>query len=573
VAVEAPRIPRALSWRRVRQASGRMSWGVADQAMSSLTNFLLAIFVARTLGAAEFGAFSLAYVTYGFAINASRGLSIEPLLIRFSGTDPLTWRRATAGSTGTALLVGLVIGACAFVVARIVGGTTGLAFVALGLTLPGLMLQDAWRYCFFALGRGQHAFVNDLIWAVLLLPSLALLKLSGHANVFWFVVAWGGAAAVAAAVAPLQAKVMPNLPGATKWLIRHRDLGPRYLAENTASNSADTLRSYTGSYILGLAAVGYIQAAGTLMGPFKIVFFGISLIAMPEAARILRRSPRHLPLFCAAASLGFMLLAVAWGAVLLVGLPRGLGHLMLGNLWRPTYPLVLPATLAIVSLCANTGAILGLHALGAARRSLRAVVLTSVIVVSCAVVGAVTHGVLGTMWFAAGASWVGTMVSWWQFRHALLESDTVPVPAWMWPGRSAGSPRALFQPRGLLDERRVDQFRPDPLPVNAAPPIAERLMQDRDLAARKRHDQAGPDTGSERIRSYRRREPGILVNLQGQDTSHPVERALSVEERPGVSVYPHRRGDLNHALARLPGNYVGAAAHGLRNVDGQCEQP
>ena len=54
--------------------------------MSSLTNFLLSIYVVRTLGAAQFGAFSLAYVTYGLAINASRGLSIEPLLIRFGAT-------------------------------------------------------------------------------------------------------------------------------------------------------------------------------------------------------------------------------------------------------------------------------------------------------------------------------------------------------------------------------------------------------------------------------------------------------------------------------------------------------
>ena len=50
--------------------------------------------VGRTLGATQFGAFSLAYLTFGFALNASRGLSIEPLLIRFSGTDLPTWRRA-----------------------------------------------------------------------------------------------------------------------------------------------------------------------------------------------------------------------------------------------------------------------------------------------------------------------------------------------------------------------------------------------------------------------------------------------------------------------------------------------
>jgi O-antigen/teichoic acid export membrane protein len=65
VAVTARRIPAALSWQTVRRAGSRITWGVGDQAMSSLTNFFLSIFVARNLGATQFGAFSLAYVTYG----------------------------------------------------------------------------------------------------------------------------------------------------------------------------------------------------------------------------------------------------------------------------------------------------------------------------------------------------------------------------------------------------------------------------------------------------------------------------------------------------------------------------
>jgi O-antigen/teichoic acid export membrane protein len=407
--------------------------------MSSLTNFLLAIFVARTLGAAQFGAFSLAYVTYGFAINASRGLSIEPLLVRFSGTVLPTWRRAAASCTGTALLVGLACGACAVAAGLLVGGTTGLAFLALGLTLPGLLLQDSWRYSFFAVGRGHHAFINDAVWAVLLLPSLALLKIAGQANVFWFVLAWGTTAAIGAAIAPLQAGVVPSLAGAPEWLSRHRDLGPRYFAENVGGNATDTVRSYTLSYILGLAAVGYIQAANTLMGPFKIVYFGISLITMPEAAKLLRRSPRRLPVFCVAVSAALTVLALGWGVVLLVAMPRGLGHLMLGNLWRPTYPLVLPATLTTVAGCLTTGALVGLHALGAARRSLRAVIFTACLVVACGLAGALAAGTLGTMRFVAAASLSGTLVMWSQLRLALQDA-ALPAPRWMSP-RSARSHR------------------------------------------------------------------------------------------------------------------------------------
>ncbi|MGZ4619808.1 MAG: hypothetical protein ACXV3F_14120, partial [Frankiaceae bacterium] len=228
--------------------------------MSSLTNFAVVIYVARSLGAAQFGAFTLAYVTYSFALNASRGLATDPLLVRFSGADLPTWRRAVASCTGTAAVVGLAAGACVLGAAALLDGTPRVAFLALGLTLPGLLLQDSWRYSFFALGRGSQAFLNDSVWALALLPALVLLGVTRHENVFWFVFAWGTAAAVAAAVGPLQARVVPRLSGSRGWLSRHRDLGPRYLAENTSNSGASQLRTYGVGLIVGLAAVGYVQA-------------------------------------------------------------------------------------------------------------------------------------------------------------------------------------------------------------------------------------------------------------------------------------------------------------------------
>jgi O-antigen/teichoic acid export membrane protein len=425
-------------WRLARQATRRLGWGVADQGMSSISNFAVNIYIARTLGAVAYGAFALAYVTYSFMLNASRGLATDPLLVRFSGTHPPTWRRAVASCTGTATIVGLFAGACVLAVAWLLSGTTRLAFFALGLTLPGLLLQDCWRYSFFALGRGSQAFLNDTIWTVALLPALVLLKKTGHADVFWFIFAWGAAAAVAAAVGPLQAGVMPRLPKTWDWVSRHRDLGPRYLLEGTANSASSQLRNYGLGAILGLAAVGYVQAANTLMGPFMVIFLGMGLVTLPEAARILRRSPRHLPLFCMLVSVGLALAGLLWGIVLLVAMPRGLGHLMLGNLWRPTYPLVLPSTIAVMGGCVQAGGWAGVHALGVAKRSLRAMVLFSALYVVLGLAGAAADGVMGTMIGAAIASWFGGLLFWWQLRSALRN----------WTKPANGSGRQQREPSG-----------------------------------------------------------------------------------------------------------------------------
>ena len=427
----------ARPWRLVRQATRRLGWGVADQGMSSISNFAVNIYVARSLGAVEYGAFALAYVTYGFMLNASRGLATDPLLVRFSAAPPPTWRRAVASCTGTATIVGLCAGTCVLAAACLLSGTTRMAFLALGLTLPGLLLQDCWRYSFFALGRGSQAFLNDTVWTVALLPALVVLKKTGHGDVFWFVFAWGATATVAAAIGPLQARVLPRLPRIWDWVSRHRDLGPRYLAEGTANSASSLLRNYGLVAILGLAAVGYVQAAATLMGPFMVIFFGMGLVTLPEAARILRRSPRHLPLFCMLVSAGLALAGLLWGIVLLVAMPRGLGHLMLGNLWRPTYPLVLPATIAIMGGCVQSGAGTGLHALGVAQRSLRAMILFSVLYIVCGLGGAAADGVMGTMIGAAIASWIGALLFWWQLRAALRNNSRPGQGLPGQPGRAA----------------------------------------------------------------------------------------------------------------------------------------
>jgi O-antigen/teichoic acid export membrane protein len=407
------------------KALRRLGWGIADQAVSTLTNFSVSVYIARSLGAVEFGAFSVAYVTYAFALNASRGLATSPLVIRFSGTDHKTWRPAASSCVSTATIVGLVAGICALGVTPFLSGPIRPAIFALGVTLPGLLLQDSWRFAFFALGRGDQAFLNDLVWGITLLPALVALGKTGHASVFWFVLAWGATGSVGAAIGPLQAKVIPRLSDGWTWLRTHRDLGPRYLAEGLWSAGGGQIRTYGIGLILSLTAVGYIQAASTEVGPVTVLYSAINLVAIPEAARVLRRSPGRLPLFCVLISAAAVGAALLWGIVLLVALPAGLGHLLLGQIWRPAYSLLVPQLLWVMATAAGLGAGAGIHALGGVRRALRVMMITVSLYVVATLLGAFAGGAMWALLAGAIAGWLAVPLIWQQLRAAKREYDYV----------------------------------------------------------------------------------------------------------------------------------------------------
>ncbi|MGV2920575.1 hypothetical protein, partial [Streptomyces alfalfae] len=299
-----------------RALAGRLSWGLADQAASSLSNFAVGVYVARSLGVTAFGVFSLAWVTYGLVLNVSRGLGTDPLMVRFSGVPEASWRGAAARASGTALGVGAALGAVSVVAGLGLGGRAGLAFACLGVVLPGLLLQDAWRFAFFAAGTGRKAFVNDVVWGVALVPALVVAARVG--SVAAFVLAWGGSAAVAAAYGCFQSGIRPRASGARAWLRDHRDLGSRYLVENVSNSGAAQLRAYGLGAIVGVGAVGVIRGAELLLGPFMAVLMGLSLVTVAEAARVLRRDPHRLGRFCLLLGGAQAAAALLWGTALLL---------------------------------------------------------------------------------------------------------------------------------------------------------------------------------------------------------------------------------------------------------------
>jgi O-antigen/teichoic acid export membrane protein len=409
-----------------RGGVGRVSWGLADQAVSSLTNFAVGITVARSLGAEQFGVFSLAWVTYGVVLNISRGLATDPLTVRFSAVPAKVWHEGATRAAGTALLTGVASGAAVALVGVVVGGDVGWAFIALGIVLPALLLQDSWRFAFFAAGRGARSCANDLVWAAALVPAMFLAAEVG--TVTAFLLAWGGSAAVAAVVGALQIRDRPRVGGARSWFREQHDLGLRYLVENVSNSGGSQIRMYGLGAIAGLADVGTTRGADLLMGPFLAVLMGLTLVTVPEAARVLARSPRRLPQFCLLLGGGQLAAALLWGAGLLLVLPESVGEWLLGEVWPAASTLIVPATLSVMGASMFTGAAAGLRALGAARRSLRAQLLASVAYVTGGLVGAAMGGALGSSWGAAIATAIGAIV-WWHQLYAGLADHRRAAPA------------------------------------------------------------------------------------------------------------------------------------------------
>jgi len=390
--------------------------------LSSLTNFALCIVIARSVGTAGFGAFSLAFVTYLVAMGASRALGTEPLLVRYSGTDRERWRIGTRRAVGMASVVGVLTGAGCLLLGLLADGALASAFLALGVTLPGLLVQDSWRFAFFADRRGRSAFINDAVWAALLLPIFAVMLWRGEVTVLLATFAWGSTAAVAAAVGALQARLLPQPREALGWFREHRRIAPGYLGEFLSLNGTKQLSLYGITAVAGLAAAGTYRAGQVLIGPVKVLFQGLTMVAVPEAVRLYGRSTRPFVLWCCGLSAAQMALALGvGGATLLV--PDRVGEALLAETWEPARGVLLPFALAAAGTGAVSGALVGLRVLEAAKRSLRSRILASTLNLSFSIGGAVVGGARLAAWGVAIALWIGA-VSWWlEFRGALRDSE------------------------------------------------------------------------------------------------------------------------------------------------------
>ena len=403
----------------MRTSARRSAWVVADQILSSGTNFGLSIVAARSLSAESFGGFALAMTVYFLAVGASRALCGDVVLARHSGASVDQIRSSSAGA---ALVLGLFGSVVLLLLAIVLAGPARSAVLALAVVLPGLLVQDAQRYLGIAAGAPATALANDVVWTLAQVLTLSFVLVAIETTVASFVLAWGLAACVAAGFGMWRHRIVPAPRRAARWLSEGRSVIPGFVVEFVATTGAWQITLIGVGGILGLTALGGLRGCQVLYGPLHVVNYGARLTVVPEAVRGGRTSPAAALRLANRTSIALGATAVVATSIIVL-VPSPAGTWVLGDTWPATSPLVLPFGLFMVTQGMIAGASVGLRVQLASRAMTRAAAISGLGLVAGALLAAAVAGVLAVAWVLFVAGCVGFAVWWVMLRDRARRVD------------------------------------------------------------------------------------------------------------------------------------------------------
>jgi O-antigen/teichoic acid export membrane protein len=413
---------------KIQGSAGRASWTLVDQVVSSLSNGLLSVLIARSVDETAFGGFALAFTIFTLLIGVTRAVGTSPLGIRFTDASTNDFASATAAATGTALSFGVVGGIGCLVAGGLIGNAVGPALIALGVIFPGLILQDAWRQVFFAAGRPAAAALIDTIWAIVELAAVSALLVAEMGTATSLILAWGFSAMAAALLGARQARTWPRPWRTFGWLRDHRDL-TGYMGVEFA-----TMQGTYQAVLLSIGTIGSLEVIGALRGvqvllaPTAVMAITAFNFAVPEFSR--RRSAvTERQWVTGALSLsGFLsLLGLCWG-IIFVLLPYDVGRALLGDTWAATSGILWVSVMGQVGAALGVGPAAMLYAMGRARVTLGVHIVLAPLVLIGGTGGVLLNGAHGAAWGLCLANWA--VVPLWAYRlhRETIQSETDRIP-------------------------------------------------------------------------------------------------------------------------------------------------
>ncbi|WP_432510354.1 MATE family efflux transporter [Kineococcus sp. SYSU DK001] len=404
-------------------------WNVGDQLISSGSNFLIQIVIARSVSEDDFGTFAIVFSIFSVATGFFRALSTSPVGMRYAGADDREFARVTAGAAGATLVGSLLLGLALVLLGLLAPFSTVLShsLVALGLIVPGLLMQDAWRQLLFARLRPAAACVLDGAWCVLQFVAVLILFTGGVTSVPAYVVAWGATALAASFVGLGAMRTLPSPRGAVRWVREQFSLTRYLVPEYVLLQSGAQLAVFVVAGVAGTVAAGALRGANMLTVPATILSTGLMTFAIPELTRRRdRMSPRSWKLAASGISGLIVVTGVVWGSLFLL-LPDGVGQALLGDSWAGTKDVLIPIIVGQAGSALSVGPAAVLYANEGAKVTIRLHTVYAVLLIGLSTAGAVGWGAVGTAWGMAGAFWL--TAPWWyvsMVRH--LRRPVAPPP-------------------------------------------------------------------------------------------------------------------------------------------------
>jgi O-antigen/teichoic acid export membrane protein len=394
---------RTLGGRARRWRPNAAAFAVADQLVSSGSNFLVSVAVGRFGGATELGGFAVALFVWLALIGINRAVLTEPLIIVEPELDtPRNLRRALAAQLAVGLALGGAVAAVALVLLAVGAPGIGGPLLALGVVLPMLLSQDLWRALSFGVHRPERALVNDLVFTAVQVVLMAGLIVTGLTSSPWFVIAWGIGATAGVVVGLVQFRARPATWPHMELL---RELWPmsRWLLRDFA-----TLFGAREAYLLIVAAFvtgaefGGLRAAESLVGPAYVILLSGGNVALPGATRRYREGgcadlasySRRVTWVVGGAQWAYSALLVIFGPWLMVT--------VYGAEFEPYTYLVWFAAARCAIAVIPFGPSIAVKVAGLAREMFHARLWVTIVSLPTAVVASAVFGLDGAAWASLG---------------------------------------------------------------------------------------------------------------------------------------------------------------------------
>jgi O-antigen/teichoic acid export membrane protein len=271
-----------------------INWALADQSMVSGANFLTGIVVARGLGIAEFGRFSLAWLIVLFVLSIQENGITTAMMSIGPKQDVLDRPTYYGGVFFQQAILALVSTILTWVCLHFAGAIVGNGNIApLALSLAAAVLlctsQECLRRYFFAIQNPAVSFASD---AVRYISQLAILLWifsgSGTAHsvsgVLWTIAGASGAGALV--VLMFVGKVELATSAFRRTALRNWRFSRWLLGAAMAHWMSSNLFIVIAGSLLGVTAVGALKAAQSLIGVSHILFQAVENIVPIRASQL-----------------------------------------------------------------------------------------------------------------------------------------------------------------------------------------------------------------------------------------------------------------------------------------------